>query len=162
MADVARRRQLVLNDIENFDSCLTFDVNEYCIENWPTLTLKNRQAVWASLQNDPDFDWDSITDQIDTFIYEEAERNPRFVINNTDDETDEDDDEDDEYTDQLRDALANYVLEYWDDMDQEDEETLDDLYSYLITTIDEAVDEYYSDDSDETDSESNDQDKPVD
>ena len=159
MPNAANRRQLVQEDIEDFDCCLTFDVNEYCIENWPTLTFKNRQSVWASLQNDDEFNWDSVTEQIDSFITEEAKTNPRFVIDDTEDETDE---EDDEETDELKDALYNYVFANWDNMDQEEDDVLEDLFSYLITTIDEAVDEYYSEDDEETNDESNDEDKPVD
>ena len=159
MSNAANRRQLVQNDIEEFDCCLTFDVNEYCIENWPTLTFKNRQAVWSSLQNDDNFDWSPIESAIDNFIQEEAKSNPRFVIDDTEDETDE---EDDQETDELKDALYNYVIANWDDMDQEDDEVLEDLFTYLITTIDEAVEEYYSEDDEETDDESNDEDTPND
>ena len=154
MSNAANRRQLVQNDIEDFDCCLSFDVNEYCIENWPTLNFKNRQATWASLQNDEDFNWDSVTEQIDAFIYAEAARNPRFVIDTTDDETDEDDDQE---TDELKDALYNYVLANWDDMDQEEDDVLEDLFTHLITTIDEAVEEYYSSDDEETTDETNDE-----
>lgn len=144
MADVARRRQLVQNDIENFDSCLTFDVNEYCIENWPTLTYKNRQAVWSSLQNDEDFDWESVTIQIDNFIAAEASTNSRFVIPDTDDETDDEDSS--EYAD-LQNSLYDYIFAGWDDMDQYAEEEIEELLECLITTIDEAVDEYCTDET---------------
>ena len=160
MSNAANRRQLAQEDIEGFDCCLTFDVNEYCIENWPTLGFKNRQSVWASLQNDDDFDWTSIEEQIDEFIYEEAERNPKFVIDTTEQQTDEDDDEDDELTDSLKDAISAYVLANWDDMDQEEDDVLEDLFEYLVTTIDEAVDEYFDDD--ETEEESDDEDTPND
>ena len=156
MSNAANRRQLVQEDIEDFDCCLTFDVNEFCIEQWPTLTFKNRQSVWSTLQNDENFDWSAVEDQINNFIHEEAARNPRFVIGNTENETDE---EDDQETDQLKDSLYNYVMANWDDMDQEEDEVLEDLFSYLVTTIDEAVEEYYSDDDDETDDESNDENK---
>ena len=157
MSNAANRRQLVQNDIEEFDCCLTFDVNEYCIENWPTLTFKNRQAVWASLQNDDDFDWSTIESIIDDFIIEEAASNPAFVIDDTEDEID---DADDETTDELKDALSNYVLDHWNDMDQMEDEVLEDLFSYLITTIDEAVDEYFSEDDEETNDETDDEDTP--
>ena len=159
MSNAANRRQLVQNDIEEFDCCLSFDVNEYCIENWPTLTFKNRQTVWTSLQSDEDFDWTSIESAIDEFIQEEAKSNPRFVIDNTEDETDEGDDQ---TTDELKDALYNYVFDHWDDMDQEEDDVLEDLFSVLITTIDEAVDEYYSDNSEETNDGTNDEDPPYD
>ena len=159
MGNAAQRRQLVQNDIEDFDCCLTFDVNEYCIEEWPTLTLKNRQSVWSSLQNDEDFNWDQVIEQIDAFIMKEAKTNPRFVLDDTENETNEGDDE---TTDELKDALYNYVFDHWDDMDQEEDDVLEDLFSVLITTIDEAVDEYYSDNSEETNDGTNDEDPPYD
>ena len=160
MSNAANRRQLVQEDIEGFDCCLTFDVNEYCIENWPTLTFKNRQAVWASLQNDDDFDWSSVEDQIDGFVEEEAERNPKFVIDTTVEQTDEEDEEDDEVTDSLKDALSAYLLEFWEDMSEEEDDVMEDLLEHLVTTIDEAVDEYFDDEDD--DDESDDENKPND
>ena len=156
MGDAARRRQLVQNDIEDFDCCLTFDVNEYCIENWPTLSFKNRQSVWSSLQCDEEFDWSKVESQIDRFVKEESKTNPRFVLPDTENEIDEDSEE----TDDLKDALYNYVFAYWDDMDQKSDEHLEELFTHLVTTIDEAVDDYYADDT--NNDTTNDQDTPDD
>ena len=156
MSNAANRRQLVQNDIEEFDCCLTFDVNEYCIENWPTLTFKNRQSVWASLQNDEDFDWTTVEDQIDDFIEEEAERNPKFVIDTTEEETDEDDEEEDDEVLDLKEALLAYLLVAYEDLQDEEEDVMEDLLEELITTIDEATEDYFNGDDDETESDDKD------
>ena len=146
MGDAARRRQLVQNDIEEFDCCLTFDVNEYCIETWPSLTFKNRQSTWATLQNDEEFDWSAVENQIDVFVKSEFS-----VSADTKSETD---DEPETSVDTLNSALYDYVVEYWEGLEDED---LDELTEFLITTIDEAVDAYFDDD--ETEDTTNDEDE---
>ena len=146
MGDAARRRQLVQNDIEEFDCCLTFDVNEYCIEAWPSLTFKNRQSTWATLQNDDEFDWSAVENQIDVFVQSEFS-----VSADTKSETDN---EPETSVDTLNSALYDYVVEYWEGLEDED---LDELTEFLITTIDEAVDAYFDDD--ETEDTTNDEDE---
>ena len=79
MPDVSRRRQLVLEDAE-LDFSVSLDVNEYLIENWPTLTFANRKSVWSICDNDEDFDWSSIEDQIDQAVYDLAEADPKVVL----------------------------------------------------------------------------------
>ena len=138
MGDAARRRQLIQNDIEEFDCCLTFDVNEYCIETWPSLTFKNRQSTWATLQNDEEFDWSTVENQIDVFVQSEFS-----VSADTKSETD---DEAETSVDTLNSALYDYIVEYWEGLEDED---LDELTEFLITTIDEAVDAYFDDDETE-------------
>ena len=138
MSNAANRRQLVQNDIEEFDCCLTFDVNEYCIETWPSLTFKNRQSTWATLQNDEEFDWSTVENQIDVFVQSEFS-----VSADTKSETD---DEAETSVDTLNSALYDYIVEYWEGLEDED---LDELTEFLITTIDEAVDAYFDDDETE-------------
>lgn len=143
MATAAHRRQLIQSEIEGFDPCLTFDVNEYCIETWPTLTAKNRQTVWSSLQRSEEFDWSPIIDQIDQFIYEEAERNPRFVIPDTESEIDDDDES------PLCSALWNYACENWDGLEDQSQDKIDGLFEKLITTIDEVLNDFFNNTDDE-------------
>ena len=162
MSNAANRRQLVQEDIENFDCCLTFDVNEFCINNWPTLTFKNRQSVWSSLQNDENFDWSSVEEQINVYIESESKTNQRFVIPDTEEETDDEVTEEEEAQEDLENALHNYLLAQWEGMDEEEDDVLEDIVDYLITTIDEAVDDYFEDDDEEPDEESNDEDKSID
>ena len=67
------RRALFYEDQSDFDPFLGVDVNEYLIEDWPKLTLKQRKAVWSRCQTDDDFDWDSIYEQIDSTVLTLAE-----------------------------------------------------------------------------------------
>ena len=154
MSNAANRRQLVQNDIEEFDCCLTFDVNEYCIEWWPDLTFKNRQSVWATLQNDEDFDWSAVEETIDDFIIGEFGPKKK-VVEDTEEETDE---EFEDSSEKLDSVLRDYLFEFWDDIDQEEDEVIDDLVAHLVTTIDEAVDAYFTDDE-ETEDEPDDEDE---
>lgn len=64
----AERRALFYEDQSDFDPFLGVDVNEYLIEEWPKLTLKQRKAVWHLCQNDEDFDWEPIYEQIDQAV----------------------------------------------------------------------------------------------
>lgn len=137
MATAAHRRQLIQSEIEGFDPCLTFDVNEYLITNWPTLTAKNRQTVWSSLQRSEEFDWSPIIDQIDQFIYEEAERNSRFVIPDTELESDDVDS-------LLADCLWEYAYENWDGVEDLPQDEIDQLFEALITTIDEVLNDFFT------------------
>ena len=70
MATPAERRALSLLDNPDFYPLLVVDVNEYLIENFPQLTLKQRRAVWTKCQTDDEFDYEPIHDQIDQWIIE--------------------------------------------------------------------------------------------
>ena len=133
MGKWTERRSLYYEDDEKYDPYMSLDVNEYLISEWPTLSLKQRRAVWTLAQADEEFDWSSIEDQIDYYVEE--------VMSSEDGEDDEELDDDLEY---LYEALAEYVQEYWDDVGDE----LDDLVEFVIVRIDEAVDEYYNDEED--------------
>ena len=141
MPDVSRRRQLVLEDAE-LDFSVSLDVNEYLIDNWPTLTFANRKSVWHNCDNDEDFDWSSIEDQVDQAVYDLAEADPKVVLP---EESEDDDEEENETISVLQDALYEYFQEFWDDMDED----LDDLIADVICKIDEAVDNYYDEDESE-------------
>ena len=68
------RRALFYEEQSDFDPFLGVDANEYLIEQWPKLTLKQRKAVWSACQVDEDFDWDPIYEQIDQAVLVLAER----------------------------------------------------------------------------------------
>ena len=124
MGAKSERRSLYYEDNEEFDPTIIVDVNEYLIEEWPTLTLKNRTSVWSLCQNDEDFDFDSIYEQIDEWVFTLAEQDPDVNLGEDDTsgvgfkDEDLDDDEDDEDYDE-------------DDYDDED----DSLDGYLIFDI---------------------------
>ena len=143
MPDVSRRRQLVLEDAE-LDFSVSLDVNEYLIENWPTLTFANRRSVWSNCTNDEDFDWSSVEDQIDQAVYDLADTDSSVVIPEDDGGVDVDDDYEEEFTQ----ALLEYLSSAWDDWDNV-EDDIDDLASIIIDKITEAVDEYYDEDESE-------------
>jgi len=69
----AERRALFYEEQSDFDPFLGVDVNEYLIEDWPKLTLKQRKAVWSHCQTSDDFDWDSVWEQVDQTILMLAE-----------------------------------------------------------------------------------------
>jgi len=69
----AERRALFYEEQSDFDPFLGVDVNEYLIEDWPKLTLKQRKSIWHYCQSDKDFDWDSIYEQIDSTVLTLAE-----------------------------------------------------------------------------------------
>ena len=68
MATPAERRALFFDEDPDYDPCLIFDINEYLIENFPMLTAKQRKAVWTSCQNDEDFDFTDLEDQVDECV----------------------------------------------------------------------------------------------
>ena len=68
MGKWTERRSLYYEDDEKYDPYLSLDVNEYLISEWPTLSLKQRRGVWTLAQNDEDFDWSSVEEQIDDYV----------------------------------------------------------------------------------------------
>ena len=73
MATAAERRALFYEDQSDFDAFIGVDANEYLIEDWPMLTLKQRKAVWSACSVDPDFDWSPIYEQLDQAVLTLAE-----------------------------------------------------------------------------------------
>ena len=70
MGRASERRALFYESDPDFNPLLVVDVNEYLIENFPQLTLKQRKAVWTRCQLDEEFDYEPIYDQIDDWIIE--------------------------------------------------------------------------------------------
>ncbi len=103
----SERRALYYEDNEEFDPSISVDVNEYLIEQWPTLTLKNRTSVWTLCQNDEDFDFDSIYEQIDDWVYTLAEEDPNVDLGE-DDEDDEDEEDEEDFDED--DSLDGYLI----------------------------------------------------
>ena len=68
MGRASERRALFYESDPDFNPLLVVDVNEYLIENFSDLTLKQRKAVWTKCQADPEFDYESIHNQIDWWI----------------------------------------------------------------------------------------------
>ena len=165
MGAAAERRALLLEADDSYDPFLTIDVNEYLIEDFPTLTAKQRQSIWHLCQNDEDFDYDSIHDQIDDWVYEYAESNPDVVLDdssNADEEIEEEEEEEDTadieslvYVD-----VEEYLQDNYDEIDEDETAYMVELitykfdYSSVYDQIDQIVSNYndgqYDDELDET------------
>ena len=68
MGRSAERRALYYEDDPDYNPFVGVDVNEYLIENHKTLTLKQRRSVWTLCQQDEDFNYDSIYEEIDAWV----------------------------------------------------------------------------------------------
>ncbi len=157
MGAASERRALLLEADDDYNPFLTIDINEYLIEEFPTLTAKHRQSVWHLCQNDEEFDYDSIHDQIDDKVYEYAETNPDVVLfdpsdiddDYDDDDEDEDEDEDDDTVEALVCVdIEEYLQDNYEDMEENEIPYLIELitykfdYSSVYEQIDQIVSNY--------------------
>jgi len=82
MATQSERRALFYEDQSDYDPFVGIDANEYLIEDWPMLTLKQRKAVISICQYDEDFDWTLINEQIDQAVITLAETDKTIDLSN--------------------------------------------------------------------------------
>ena len=68
MGRMSERRALYYEDDPNHDPFVGVAVNEYLIETYPTMTLKQRRAVWSLCQSDGDFNFDPVYEEIDAWV----------------------------------------------------------------------------------------------
>lgn len=92
MGRVSERRALFYESDPEFDPFIGVDVNEYLIEEWPMLTLKQRRAVWTLCQNDEEFDYDPIYEQVDATVLLLAETDKTIDLSDVEFEDDDSDD----------------------------------------------------------------------
>ena len=90
MATPAERRALYYSEDPDHDPFIGVDVNEYLIDEWPQLTLKQRRAVWSSCQRDEDFDFEALYEQIDDAVFLLAESDPSIDLPDDSDSPDDD------------------------------------------------------------------------
>ena len=154
MGAKTERRSLYYESDEGFDPSLLVDVNEYLIENWPTLTLKQRTSVWSLCQNDEDFDYESIHNQIDDWVYQLAEDNPEVNLGENaysdeeseDEELDESDDDESldgylivdtvgHFADKYPNLTEQQMFDVSDHMNSEESFSWDVLYTYMDAYI---------------------------
>ena len=156
MGAASERRALLLEADDTYNPYLTIDINEYLIDEFPTLTAKHRQSVWHLCQNDEDFDYDSIHDQIDDWVYEYAESNPDVVL----DEPEDDDSElaeesDEEIETYLSIDVETYLQDNYDEIDEDELIYLVELitwkfdYSQVYSQIDDIITKYNDGEFDE-------------
>ncbi len=133
MGAASERRALLMEANDDYDPYLTIDVNEYLIEEWPTLTAKHRQSVWHLCQTDEDFDYDTIHDQIDEKVYIYAESNPMVVLGDEDEdesetegdeELDDEDLDDEESDDNIFEFMFAYLEDYWSELSEDQMESI--------------------------------------
>ena len=92
MGRVSERRALFYESDPEFDPFVGVDVNEYLIEEWPMLTLKQRRAVFSLCQNDEEFDFDPIYEQVDATVLLLAETDKTIDLSDVEFEDDDSDD----------------------------------------------------------------------
>jgi len=151
MGAAAERRALLLEADDTYDPFLTIDVNEYLIKEFPTLSAKQRQSVWHLCQNDEDFDYDPIHDQIDDWVFEYAESDPNVVLENsshTAEEEDDDDQDEDDLDSLVFVDVEEYLQENFDGFEEDEIPYLLELitykfdYSSVYEQIDQIVSNY--------------------
>ena len=154
MGRFSERRALYYEDDETFDPTISVDVNEYLIQNYEAVSLKQRRAIWSLCQNDEEFDYSSIEDQIDDWVFKYAETDPEMNTTFKDDSNS--DSEEEEESDEIEDLIHINIREYLDDSyeDMPSDES-DDLIHVIQSFIDwepvykqieVMIDEYYNGD----------------
>ena len=98
MTSATERRALYYENDDSHDPMISVDINEYLIEEWPKLTLAQRKAVWTLCQNDEEFDFDPIYEQIDTMVVQLAETDKTIDLSDVE-LFDDDDEYEEEYED---------------------------------------------------------------
>ena len=156
MGAASERRALLLEADDSYDPFLTVNVDEYLIENYTTLTAKNRQSVRYLCQNDEDFNYEPIYEQIDDWVYEYAESNPDVVLDESeDDDSDSSEESDDEIETYLSVDIESYLQDNYDEIDVHELKYMIELiswkfdYSQVYSQIDDIVTKYNDGDYDE-------------
>ena len=149
------RRNLYYEHDQNFDPNIVIDVNEYLIESWPQLSLKQRTSVWTLAQSDEDFDFEVIHEQIDNYVYDLAETDDTIELppEDEDDDDEELDDEEDEDEDDDEPIVYFNILEYlderWPDLTEDQKQAIIDNImddeDFDFETIYQLFDEYVID-----------------
>ena len=141
MGAASERRALLMEANDDYDPYLAVNVDEYLIQEWPTLTAKHRQSVRHLCQTDEEFDYDPIHDQIDEKVFIYAESNPNVILVTGDD----DDDatyETEEDLEVVSDALIfemmhNHLEIYWPDLSKNQTEVVS---NFLVDQKDSLLD----------------------
>ena len=130
------RRALYNEDDETYDPYISLDVNEYLIDKYPMLSLKNRRSVWSSCQNDGNFDYSAVEHQINQRVRKLAVKDMTIEL---------------PPNEQIMvDLVRKYLEISWEDVPADD---YDDLVDVLIDGLDALVEEYYEDEDEEEETE---------
>ena len=150
MGRFSERRALYYEDDETFNPVLSVDVNEYLIETYEATSLKQRRAIWSLCQNDTEFDYSTIENQIDVWVTKYAETDPNMNTNLKDNSINLDYEDEEEYID---DSVTLDIREYLDETyDNVPEDEADDLiylvqshidWSPIYKQLEKIIDDYY-------------------
>lgn len=152
------RRNLYYEHDQEYDPNLVVDINEYLIENWPQLSLKQRTSVWTLAQNDDEFDFQGIFDQIDSYIYDLAESDDTIELppEDVDDDDADEDDEDDNDEPIIYVNILEYLDEDWPDLTEAQKQAITDNImdddDFDFDTIYDLIDDYVVDYAENVDS----------
>mgnify|MGYP001204466634 CR=1 FL=1 len=156
MGRFSERRALYYEDDETFNPVLSVDVNEYLIETYEATSLKQRRAIWSLCQNDTEFDYSTIENQIDVWVTKYAETDPNMNTNLKDNSINLDYEDEEEYID---DSVTLDIREYLDETyDNVPEDEADDLiylvqshidWSPIYKQLEKIIDDYYEGNYDE-------------
>ena len=130
MGAASERRALLLEANDDYDPYIAVNVDEYLIEEWPTLTAKHRQSVRHLCRTDEEFDYDPIHDQIDEKVYIYAESDPKVVLPTEDEseakdpEEEDEEDSDDESDETIFDMMFSYLEDSWPDLTEDQMESI--------------------------------------
>ncbi len=130
MGAASERRALLLEANDDYDPYIAVNIDEYLIQEWPTLTAKHRQSVRHLCQTDEEFDYDPIHDQIDEKVYVYAESDPNVVLPTEDEsdvedlEEDDEEDSDDESDETIFDMMFSYLEDSWPDLTEDQMESI--------------------------------------
>jgi len=155
MGAASERRALLLEADDSYNPFLDVNVNEYLIEEFPTLTIKQRTSIVHLCQNDEDFDYSPIHDQIDEKVYKYAETNPEVILDDvsddlvveSDNEVDEEED-DDTFESLVYVDVQQHLQDNYEEMDDDELSYMIDLitykfdYSSVYDQIDQIVSNY--------------------
>jgi hypothetical protein len=148
MGAASERRALLLEADDSYNPFLAVDVNEYLIEDFSTLTIKQRTSVVHLCQNDEDFDYSSIYEQIDDKVYEYAETNSEVVLEELSDIDEDEYEEDDSFESLVYVDVKQHLQDNYEEMDDDELAYMTDFitykfdYSSVYDQIDQIVSNY--------------------
>ena len=141
------RRALFYSSNLDHDPYIQLDINEYLIETWPQLNLKQRKCVWTLCQNDEEFDFSDIEAQVDSWVYEFADSVSDLDLP----EPEEEEEEDETDGPSIDFPVYDYLSERFPSLTDNQLSTLsdyivddDDVYSSFADIIDSKACNYAS------------------
>ena len=140
MGAASERRALLMECNDDYDPYIVVNVDEYLIDEWPTLTAKHRQSVRHLCQTDDEFDYDPIHDQIDEKVLIYADSDPSVVLvtgDESDDEVYEEEDSEEVLDNSIFEMMSNHLQLNWPNLTHDQVEVISNV---LVDKKDELLD----------------------